>query len=345
MPDAQTLQRLSIAVEAFGIQIESHCSLVDGLVECTEAVADDLFGPAGLIPRATSYYQFDDGQLFFNLERATSPFWCGGDPTGPYSRYLIDLRIWSAGAYPELESYWLWGEPIDSPLAIPCTFYPFRTPEAAQQIAPIIAEFIDQSDEWPLAAPHGPGWGEGETEAALSTIDNLYAALNSGDVEAALDILVDTTSDERLAQMLRLSVDGLNAQFTYDCTPDPNLRKISCLEGVDDDLYGPAGITNESTVTYTYTRDKLIVDQMSQSFVCHTEPSGQTGNFLMGLRVWASNNHPELERYWLWGEPIDSPLAIPCTVYPFSRPESAIEIANIVSEFVAESTSWPIARP
>lgn len=184
-------------------------------------------------------------------------------------------------------------------------------------------------------------WDEGEAEAALGTVESFYEALNSGDVEHALEFLVDRTHSADLKGRLRIAVEGLNAQFSYDCTPGSTGGLISCEEYVTDDLYGPAGITNGATVSYRYGEGKLIVSGWHRPFVCEAEPRGDAGTFLMEFRVWAAQAHPELERYWHWGEPIDSRLAIPCTVYPFTHSENAIKVCEIVPEFVAQSDNWP----
>jgi hypothetical protein len=62
----------------------------------------------------------------------------------------------------------------------------------------------------------------------------------------------------------------------------------------------------------------------------------------MEIRIWSAKTHPELEVYWLWGEPIDSTLAIPCTVYPFVNKDNAIKVCEIVPEFVAQADDWPL---
>lgn len=178
-------------------------------------------------------------------------------------------------------------------------------------------------------------WGEGEADAALASIDSFYTALNSGDVEAALASIASTG---RLTDMLPIAAEGLNARFEHDCTVGPARGSVSCVEYVTDDLYGPAGITNHATVSYHYHERKLTVSD--RSFVCQADPTGDALSFLMEFRVWAAETHPELERYWLWGAPINSPSAIPCNVYPFKSPEDAIEICKIVPEFVAQSDRW-----
>ena len=148
-PDYQTRQHLSLAVEGLNVRIEHDCTLEGNRIRCAEASTDDLYGPAGLTHSSVTYYRFDNGRLLSNRDTPNAAPWCTGDPTGPFANFLIDLRVWSAKNHPELETHWLWGEPIDSPLAIPCTAYPFRTPAAARQITPIIPEFLEQSDQWP----------------------------------------------------------------------------------------------------------------------------------------------------------------------------------------------------
>lgn len=184
-------------------------------------------------------------------------------------------------------------------------------------------------------------WEEGEAEAALAAIDDFYAALNSGDVESAYGLVVGTPGS-RLAEKLPIAIDGLHAQFEYECTLG-SPGNVGCVEYVTDDLYGPAGITNHGAVSFFYYADKLAMSgHDSQPFVCEFDPTGDSLIFLMEFRVWAAETHPELERYWFWGEPIDTPAAIPCTVYPFNSSESAGKIGEIVPEFVAQSADWPV---
>jgi hypothetical protein len=145
-----------------------------------------------------------------------------------------------------------------------------------------------------------------------------------------------------LAGRLPIAVEGLRSQFAYDCTLGEAQGLVKCTEDVRDDLYGPAGITNQAFVQYRFHDERLVIDSWEYPpFVCGMEPTGDSLSFLMEFRVWAAEAHPELERYWLWGEPIDSTLSIPCTVYPFRSPENATEISKIVPEFVTQSDRWP----
>lgn len=77
------------------------------------------------------------------------PFICSADPPGESAEFLVEFRSWAASAHPELEAYWLWGEPIDSATAIPCRPFPFTTPEGAAAICAVVPGFVNQSDRWP----------------------------------------------------------------------------------------------------------------------------------------------------------------------------------------------------
>ena len=203
-----------------------------------------------------------------------------------------------------------------------------------------ITSTIPQSTSTSVATQDQATWDPEEGAVALATIDSFYAALNSGDTEAALALV----HDARLAEKLPIAIEGLRSQFASNCTLGETQGLVKCTEDVTDDLYGPAGITNQAFVNYWYRGDKLIVDNLGkghQPFVCEGDPTGESMSFLMEFRVWAAEAHPELERHWLWGEPIDSTLSIPCTVYPFRSPENATEISKIVPEFVTQSDRWP----
>ena len=181
--------------------------------------------------------------------------------------------------------------------------------------------------------------------SALAAVEVFYEALNSGDLEAAKALIAGQPVGPNLDERLPIAVHGLGSQFDHDCVVQN--QTVKCVETVTDDLYGPAGITNSGTVYYQFRNEKLfITDQSGQGFfVCSGDPTGDSLEYLLDLRVWAAQNHPELERYWKWGEPIDSALAIPCTPYPFPTPEAAQEISKAVSEFVAQSSRWPTERP
>lgn len=201
-----------------------------------------------------------------------------------------------------------------------------------------ITSTIPRSTSTSVATQDEATWDPEEGAVALATVDSFYAAINSGDTEAALALV----HDARFAEKLPIAIEGLRSQFAYDCTLGETQGLVNCTEDVTDDLYGPAGITNQAFVNYWYHGDKLIaVDGRHQSFVCESDPTGDSLSFLMEFRVWAAEAHPELERYWVWGAPIDSTLAIPCTVYPFRSPEDATEISKIVPEFVTQSDRWP----
>jgi hypothetical protein len=177
----------------------------------------------------------------------------------------------------------------------------------------------------------------------MALVEEYYSALNSGDWYAAFEFV----NGETLGQRLPMAVEGLHSQFAYDCELGETAGFIICTEDVTDDLYGPAGITNHASVRYAYHEGRLIVDRddwQHQPFVCSADLRGDSLSFLMEFRVWAADAHPELERYWLWGDPIDSVLAVPCTVYPFRSPEAAVEICKSVPEFVAQSDHWPIVQ-
>ena len=182
-----------------------------------------------------------------------------------------------------------------------------------------------------------------EGSAALGAVDALYAALSVGDVETALSI----AHGNDLVSVLPIAVEGLHSTFAHECTLAETPGVIRCTETVVDDLYGPAGISNEAFVRYRYHEGELALAtdaeyQPNLPFICEADPRGDALRFLMEFRVWAASNHPELEGSWKWGWPIDSTTAIPCTVYPFSTIEAAREIAGIVPEFVAQSDDWPL---
>lgn len=183
-------------------------------------------------------------------------------------------------------------------------------------------------------------WEEGEWEAALIVVDDFYAALNDGDVAAALTLV--SSRPHRYVESLELAIEGLNAQFEYSCNPGVDKGELSCVESVVDDLYGPAGITNATTVSYEYRNGRLAIGEWPRSFVCASEPTGDALDFLIDLRVWSAETHPELESFWVWGEPLDSPAAIPCTVYPFVDEYEASRISEVVPEFVTQSVNWPV---
>jgi hypothetical protein len=201
-----------------------------------------------------------------------------------------------------------------------------------------ITSTIPQSTSTSVATQDEAAWDPEEGAVALATVDSFYAAINSGDTEAALALV----HDARFAEKLPIAIEGLRSQFAYDCTLGETQGLVNCTEDATDDLYGPAGITNQAFVNYWYRNDKPIAaDGRHQSFVCEFDPTGDSLSFLMEFRVWAAEAHPELERYWVWGVPIASTLAIPCTVYPFRSPEDATEISKIVPEFVTQSDRWP----
>lgn len=184
-------------------------------------------------------------------------------------------------------------------------------------------------------------WEEDEAESALTAVDDFYAALNAGDVEAALRLVVDATPEARMTEKYPIAVNGLNAQFEYECTLS-SPGTVECVEYVSDDLYGPAGITNSATFSFAYRSGNLAYSHYPWPFVCEFDPTGDALTFLMEFRVWSAENHPELEPYWYWGWPIDSPAAIPCTVYPFTSAENATTVCELVPEFIAQSAKWPV---
>lgn len=187
-------------------------------------------------------------------------------------------------------------------------------------------------------------WEAEGAAAALATADGYYTALNSGDLETAFSLLVDNRPDRLLRDQLRIAVAGANAQFAYECAAEDTPGSILCDETITDDLFGPAGTTNQARVRYHYDAGKLILDpedSFHQPLACETEPAGDALRFLMDFRVWSAESHPELEEYWLWGYPIDSIGAVPCRVYPFDDPEDAGTVIAIVPEFIAQSDEWP----
>jgi hypothetical protein len=171
-------------------------------------------------------------------------------------------------------------------------------------------------------------------------VEGFYAALNTGN-EAAARALV--TDGSEFYERLPIALEGVAAQFEYDCALlYPPV--VECVETVTDDLYGPAGLTHQATVHYRVDGETLSPSREQQPFICSADPPGESARYLVEFRTWAASAYPELETYWVWGEPIDSATAIPCRPYPFATPEGAAAICQIVPEFINQSDRWPTDR-
>lgn len=161
-----------------------------------------------------------------------------------------------------------------------------------------------------------------------------YAALNAGDLQSAF-ATVDVGYE--LQSRYELAVEGLGAQFVYDCSVLED--GVQCRETVWDELYGPVGLTATSTAGYELQDGKVFPTGESLFFDCLPD-SGPIHEYLVDLRMWSAEAHPGLEKYWVWGKPMSDPLAVPCLIYPFENTEGAQQVAGIVPEFVAQSDTW-----
>jgi hypothetical protein len=183
-------------------------------------------------------------------------------------------------------------------------------------------------------------WIAEEGPAVLLLVEDFYAALNSGDSAAALDMI---KGNEILLESLGVAVDGTNAVFSADCSISEDRPIVNCTEKVTDDLYGPAGITLRGGTSFArlhYGTGTLLNIEQSVASACISESYSGT-NYLVDLYEWITVAHPELAPKFT-GDLSQGTLGIPCTAYPFRDGDNASEVCNVVPDFVAQSNQYPI---
>lgn len=187
-------------------------------------------------------------------------------------------------------------------------------------------------------------WLTEEGPAVLVLVEDFYAALNSGDSAAALDMI---KGNEILLKSLEVAVDGTNAAFSADCSiSDERANLVNCTENVIDDLYGPAEITLSGRTSFArlpYGTGSPLRTENSAASACISE-GYVTANYLVDLYKWITVAHRELARNFT-GDLGQGPLGIPCTAYPFRNGDNASEVCEVVPEFVAQSDQYPILDP
>jgi hypothetical protein len=176
---------------------------------------------------------------------------------------------------------------------------------------------------------------------AMALVEEYYALLNSGDVVAAFDMLAGYGSANHLTS-LRVAVDGMNAQFTVDCSASESAPLITCSETISDDFYGPAGIALKGSIGYELagTEANQLRIRSSGPTACTSE-SNPGVTYLLDLYEWIVVARPDLESKFSGNLDMGS-LGIPCTAYPFLNAELASEVCEVIPEFVAQSDNYPI---
>lgn len=141
--------QLAVYSQGVGAHISHSCSLseTERVVTCTETVTDDLYGPAGIDHQAGEAYVVRGDTIMAYSAMPSSFLFCT-EPPGAALEFLLEFHQWAVTTHPELEANWWWGVD-DTKSSIPCTPYPFHTPEDAAEICDVVAEFVEQSDRWP----------------------------------------------------------------------------------------------------------------------------------------------------------------------------------------------------
>jgi hypothetical protein len=182
---------LVMVVDGVGGRFEHDCALSETSrqVTCTETVDDDLYGPAGVGLRERVTFVADaDGIAQDRISCAAD------DPSGGSAAYLLDLYDWVVTVYPDMGSAWTGNLESGVP-GIPCTPYPFRDVEAAQQIVALVPEFLAHSDRWPLETGGSTNGVVAAWEAMASKVERIAAdALD--EVERLHSAVDEVTSEE-----------------------------------------------------------------------------------------------------------------------------------------------------
>lgn len=187
-------------------------------------------------------------------------------------------------------------------------------------------------------------WITQDGPVTMALVEEYYGLLNTGDVEAALDMITGFLG-ENFRESLTMAVDGANARFATDCSISETEPVVSCWETILDDLYGPAGIALAGGMRYTVAGNES--DRLTLRFdgppACTSE-SYTNANYLLDLYDWIGTAHSILRTNFT-GDLSAGELGIPCTAYPFGTAELAIEVCDVVPEFVAQSDKYPITTP
>ena len=187
-------------------------------------------------------------------------------------------------------------------------------------------------------------WIAQDGPVTMALVEEYYGLLNTGDVEAALDMIAGFLG-ENFRENLTMAVDGANARFATDCSISETEPVVRCRETISDDLYGPAGIALTGGMRYTVAVGES--DQLTLRFdgppACTSE-SYTNANYLLDLYDWVVGAHSIL-RLNFTGDLSMGELGIPCTAYPFPTAELAIEVCEVVPEFLAQSDKYPITTP